>query len=207
MAVTTIGITGKMGSGKSTMAAMLAQCLPMHGRVVETISVDDIRRYIFTVSPAHQALRDKVSAHFGVPTDAEGAVPLDLLSRAVFRKENGPEELKDMIGPEIAALIHDRVNEAEDLVLLEWARLLEDGYLPLVDRVVVMHCDTPALHARLSAGGLPTDIAERRLSLQMSADEAGEKLRQNNVPFFRFDTTDAPVKSAYESFCREVIHG
>ena len=131
-ATMTIGITGRMCSGKSRMMMELAEYLSSQGHVVEKLSVDDIRGFILTASPAHQWLRDAVSKHFNVALEQSGALPLQALSNVVFTAQNGSAELHVLIGSEISSMITARVNEAEEYALLEWARLIEDGYLPLV---------------------------------------------------------------------------
>ncbi len=95
-----------------------------------------------------------------------------------------------------------QVQAAEGLVVLEWARLIEDGYLDMVDGVIVVHCNDIERMARLQGGDLSNAQIDARLKRQMPTSEIITLLEQYGKPYQLVDTTagliDDNIEKAYE---------
>lgn len=200
-----IGITGQMGTGKSWLADNFAEYLRQRNLPVRIVSIDEIRRHILTHSAQHQALREGLSKHFGVPLTAEGAFDLQQLTQTVFGSDNGAAEFWAIAGKEIVGAAAMQM-QGEGVRLLEWSRLMEDGFLPLVERVIVTSCAADVQRQRLAGGDLPAAQVEKRLSLQMTTEEIAAALEKTGVKFRIFDTTVTPAQGACRLFCDEVLH-
>lgn len=196
--MTVIGVTGQMGTGKTHLVKTLTSYLEQKRIPVRVVSVDDVRRRLVTTSPA---LRAKLAAHFNLPE----VFGLRELAAAVFGAETGPEDFWRIAGPDIVTTVTSQL-QGPGVGLLEWSRLIEDGFAPLVDRVVVVTCDTPEQQRRLSGGDLPAEQVSKRLGLQMSAEAIAAALAKIGKPFCVFDTTRSPPPSDYHRLCDEVLH-
>ena len=201
---TAIGITGQMGSGKTRMAETFAGYLSRKNIRVRIISVDRIRRHLMTASPGHVSLRENVSRHFGVPLEA-GAFDLQRLAAAVFREDQGPPSFWRLAGGDIVAAAKEEMR-GDGFFLLEWARLVEDGFLPLLAGVIVTDCAPAVRQRRLANGDLPPEQVRKRVSLQMSAADVTRALKEQSKKFWIFDTTGSPDAGVYHKFYEEVLH-
>ena len=139
-----------------------------------------------------------------MPLD-EGAFDLQHLAAGVFRDALGPLDFWRLAGPAILAAVREEMRGA-DMYLLEWARLVEDGFLPLVDSVIVTHCEPKAQQQRLAGGDLPAEQIAKRLSLQMNLEDLMTALEKSGKSFCIFDTTQLPPPAAYHRLCDEVLH-
>jgi dephospho-CoA kinase len=199
-----IGVTGQMGTGKTYLIDALAACMEQRHMPVRIISIDNIRRYLMTLSPNHWELRKSVAERFGL-MQGETGFDLQALAAAVFGAANGPEDFWHIVGPEIVEAVRLEIRRPGDS-LLEWARLAEDGFLPLVDHVIVTRCTASVQRQRLEGGDLPPEQVQKRLSLQLSAEEIAARLEKSGKPYCLFDTSMSPPPAAYQRLCDEVFH-
>ncbi len=200
-----VGITGQMATGKSRLAVTFADYLADRGVAARILSIDSIRRYMMTASPLHMGLRKRIAAHFSVPLSASG-FDLQQLAAAVFRDEQGPVDFWRIAGGEILSAVKNEI-KGDGVYLIEWARLAEDGFLPLVDKVVVTHCAPEVQKRRLAGGDLPLDQVQKRLGLQATAAATAAMLAAQGKKHWVFDTSDAPAELDYHRLCEQVIDG
>lgn len=167
-----IGVTGRIGSGKSTLCRMLAD---RHGCPV--IDADAL---------GHAALRDpsvraRVVRRFGEwILGPDGEVDRGLLARAVFADSMALSELEAMTHPWIIARISERlvslqVADPTGIVLVDAAMLLPwIGRLP-IDEVVWVRASEDASLGRLGARGIGESEGRARLSRQSPEDAFRER--------------------------------
>jgi dephospho-CoA kinase len=166
--VLTVGLTGGIGSGKSTVAAALAE----RGAVV--LSADVVARAV--LAPGEPAL-DAVRQRFGDGVIAgDGSLDREALAAVVFADERARLDLEEITHP----LIRSRLRTAAE----HWANtdrivVLE---IPLLDSTswrhyhldVVVVVDAPpdeALRRVVRSGRLSEDQARRRAEAQISTAE------------------------------------
>lgn len=202
--MTAIGITGQMGTGKTFLVEAMSACLVQRHMPARVISVDNIRRYLMTLSPDHWELRKAVADHFGLP-QGEMGFDLQKLAAVIFSSAEGPREFWRIAGPAIVDTVRLELRRPGN-GLLEWARLVEDGFLPLVDYVIVTHCTKAIQAQRLAGGDLPPEQVQKRLSFQMTAEETAAELKKAGKPHCLFDTSRSPPLSDYDRLCDEVLH-
>ena len=120
-----IGLTGGIGSGKSTVAAMLAE----RGAVV--IDADRVAHEVYEPgTEGHDLLVERFGASI---LDAQGRVDRHLLGGIVFQDTQALKDLNAIIHPlvrrEIARrLLELSTNDSDAIVVLEAALMAETGW-------------------------------------------------------------------------------
>ena len=126
-----IGLTGGIGSGKSTVAALFAQ------QGIEIVDADQLARKV--VEPGTPAL-SQIAAHFGdqvlLP---DGSLDRPLLRKLVFADPDQRRWLEQLLHPLIRQLLLTRLQACQSrYCILESPLLLETSQAELVDRVLVV---------------------------------------------------------------------
>ena len=157
-----IGLTGGIGSGKSTVAAMFATL----GAVV--IDADAISRELVEPGqPALQALVDEFGDGIIAP---DGSLRRSELANIAFQDRTATERLNAIMHPLIRAESERRLAAAASsgVVLYDMPLLFETDQVKLVDVVVVV--DVPeALQVKRAVGrGLVEEDVRRRMEVQVS---------------------------------------
>jgi dephospho-CoA kinase len=164
-----IGLTGGIGSGKSTVARLLEE----HGARV--IDADRIGHEVYLPGTSGW---DQVVAAFGQEVVAsDGTIDRAAVGRRVFADPAALQTLNRIVHPLIAAEVQSRLaaaraaDEASPIVI-EAALLLDAGWRPLVDIVWVVIAPTEAVIERLhrQRGLLPADI-EARVAAQITDEQ------------------------------------
>lgn len=165
-----IGLTGGIGSGKSTVAQMLVKL----GAVL--IDADAIGRQL--LGPGQPVLTEVVSA-FGRGILAEdGTLDRAALASLVFEDESKREQLNAIVHPAIRAEAQRQSDEAvgqlgESGVIVEDIPLLvETGQADRFDGVIVVAVDRAERLRRLvELRGMDTNDALARMDTQASDEE------------------------------------
>lgn len=126
-----VGLTGGIGSGKSTVAALFAN------RGITIINADALSREAVVVGS--EALR-KIAAHFGSEIlTATGELNRGELRRLVFTNDAERVWLEQLLHPLIAELLQDRIAHCESVYcIIESPLLLETNQHTLADRILVV---------------------------------------------------------------------
>ena len=158
-----IGLTGGIGSGKSTVAAMLAEL------GAQVIDADRIGHEVYR--PGSDGFARVVEAFGPGVVAAEGTIDRKALGAVVFADPDARARLNAIVHPLIAAEIAARVAQAGPSaapLVIEAAIMLEAGWRHLVERVWVVSVDRETAIARtMAARGLSRAEVERRLGAQM----------------------------------------
>jgi dephospho-CoA kinase len=161
-----VGLTGGIGSGKSTVAAMLAAL----GAVV--VDADQIAREV--VEPGTDGLAEVV-ATFGPSVLApDGSLDRPALGRIVFADEAKRRALEAIVHPRVAARSAELVAAApaDAVVVNDIPLLAETGARGRFDKVIVVVADMETRIARLvRARAITEDEARSRISAQASDDQ------------------------------------
>jgi dephospho-CoA kinase len=162
-----VGLTGGIGSGKSTVAGLLAD----RGAVV--IDADRLARDAVAVGTAgHRAVVDR----FGASVVAgDGSLDRRALAGVVFDDPSALADLNGIVHPPVRAAIADRLAELEGtdaVVVLEIPLLIESGLSYGASQVVVVDCPEDVAVRRLAEGrGMDPADARRRIAAQASREE------------------------------------
>jgi dephospho-CoA kinase len=171
-----VGLTGGIGSGKSTVAAMLAE----RGAVV--VDADDLaRRTVETGTPEF----DRVVEAFGeVVLRPDGSLDREALARVVFRDLEARRKLESIVHPEVARLFMEERgrHEGTDRVVVYVVPLLVENWLQeMFEVVVVVAADQATRLARLEARGMAPEAARDRMAAQLP-DAERERVADVVIP-------------------------
>ena len=172
---TILGITGSFGTGKSTVAALLAR------RGAQMIDADALAHELMRPrTPVWRRLRRRFGEAVIQP---DGTIHRRALATAGFRSRGAWRDLCRIVHPAVIAAarrqiraIHRRRPVA--VIALDVPLLLESGMDRLVDIVVVVAADRRTQLARLRRKGWPLAEIRRRLRWQMPL---AEKVRRADV--------------------------
>lgn len=158
-----VGITGGIGSGKSTVARLFAE----HG--VDVIDTDEIAHAL--TAPGGDAM-PAIREHFGDEVVAStGALDRQAMRQLVFANPAHRQALEAILHPRIRAEADRRVAAAASpYVLLAIPLLVETGsYRDRLQRVLVVDCAEATQVARVVArNGLAEEEVRRILAAQAS---------------------------------------
>lgn len=162
-----VGLTGGIGSGKSTVARMLGE----RGAVV--FDADELaRRAVEPGTPGHR----HVVEVFGRRVLAEGGeIDRAKLGAVVFAEPEYRERLEHIVHPEVFRLLELGLSDLRDtdrIVVFDAALLVETGFHAACDVVVVVTAPESAQVERvMAARGLNEDEARSRIAAQVSSPQ------------------------------------
>lgn len=164
-----VGLTGGIGSGKSTVERLFAAL------GITVVDADVIAREV--VQPGSQAL-DHIARHFGQEIlTAEGQLDRPRLRELVFANEQKRLWLEALLHPLIAEQIKAGIRDCQSpYCLLVSPLLLETAQVKLVDRVLVVDCsETLQLERALLRDGSDPETIRAIIRTQMPRED---RLRQ-----------------------------
>lgn len=160
----TVGLTGGIGAGKSTVARLLVE------RGARLVDADQVARdVVLPGGPAHQPLIDRFGS--GI-VDADGLIDRPALAALVFGHPEELEALNAITHPAIGiAMIagRDAYADTGDTVVMD-IPLLKAFHREMLDLVAVVVVDTPieiALDRLVNQRGMAPADAKARIDSQM----------------------------------------
>lgn len=165
-----IGLTGGIGSGKTTLAGFLKEL------GVAVIYADKLGHRALRES---QVRRELVAAFGRGILDSEGQVDRPKLARLVFGYPQQLARLNRITHPRIAEMITGRLDEQRrqgaGAVVIEAPLLVETGWVDSVDEVWVTIAPRTVVLNRLQRMGFTRREALARLGAQMKPEERLKK--------------------------------
>ena len=162
-----VGLTGGIGSGKSTVSALLAE----RGAIV--VDADAIARAI--VEPGEPALSEIAEAFGAEVIGPDGALYRARLAALVFGDPDALERLNAVTHPRIAQRSAEMIAQAptDAVVVYDMPLLVEQGPDALTgwDHIAVVDCPDDVRLGRLVARGIDADDAHRRMASQATREE------------------------------------
>jgi len=161
-----LGLTGGVGSGKSTVAAMLDQ------RGAAVIDADAISRGL---TAAGGAAITAIASAFGPQfIAADGALDRERMRAKVFSDPAARKKLEAIIHPLVGSTsqqqVQARFDEGRRVVLLDIPLLVESGHWrPRLNRVIVVDCaEETQITRTMTRSGLTRETVEGILRSQAS---------------------------------------
>jgi dephospho-CoA kinase len=162
-----VGLTGGIGSGKSTVAELLAG----HGAVV--IDADDLARR--AIAQGTDGLARVVEAFGREILGPDGDVDRRKLAEVVFADPTRLRELESIVHPEVARLLVEALvpyRETDQVVVYGVPLLAERGLAEGFDVVVVVVADIDRRIERLMRDrGMTADEVRARVAAQLSDED------------------------------------
>jgi dephospho-CoA kinase len=160
-----IGLTGGIGSGKSTVATLLAQ------RGARVIDADRIAREV--VEPGTPGLAAVVAEFGDGVLTPDGALDRPALASRVFADPAARARLDAVVHPLVRARAAELVAEApaDAVVVQDVPLLVESGQAAAFDLVLVVETDLETRVARLVDRGLSAEDARARIAVQATDEQ------------------------------------
>ncbi len=186
-----IGLTGGIGSGKSTVSGFLKEL----GAAI--IDADEVGHE--ALKPGAEAWREAVVAFGKEILDAEGSIDRKKLGEIVFADPKALSRLNQIVHPRISAMVKAQIEEhrrrGEKVVVLDAPLLLEAGRPSLADEVdevwATVAPEATVLKRLKAKGGMSQEQALARIRSQMPPQE---KAKQADVLI----DTDCPLDELEE---------
>lgn len=161
-----VGLTGGIGSGKSTIARLLAA----NGAVV--IDADQLAREV--LEPGTDGLREVVQAFGEDVLNGDGTLNRAALAAKAFAGEEARQTLNGITHPRIGALTAQRMAEAPEdaIVVHDIPLLVERDIAAAYHLVIVVYADAETRLRRLVASrGMDRRDAESRIAAQATDEQ------------------------------------
>lgn len=160
MATLTVGLTGGLASGKSTVATQLASA---------GIAVVDADRLVAELygagAPGACLVGDLFGAEF---LAADGSVDKPALARKIFSDEGARARLEAAIHPLVGERFRQLAAATDGAIVLEATKLVESGWDREFDLVVAVEAPEELRLRRAAGRNLPPLDAEQRIAAQGS---------------------------------------
>lgn len=163
-----IGLTGSMGSGKSTVRKIIAD------KGVPTIDADTLAKDILNNDPP---TREKISAAFGEDVyDESGRLVPEILAQQVFGEIKKVATLNHIVHPRVFEKVDEITAElsaaGQKVVFIEAALFFETGWDKQVDLMVTVSAPEKLRIKRIQKRShLPIKQIKARLLHQLSDEE------------------------------------
>src|SRR5271157_1136153 len=160
-----LGLTGVLGSGKSTVARLLKE------RGLDVIDLDSLAKESLT----WKETQDDIRATFGDEYVVGGAVDTARLRETAFNQSNALRKLEMIVHPRVREEMEKRIEaltkQGARAVVFDHPLLFETGFDKKVDKVVVVTADMKTIRRRLRERGMQADDVERRLDFQIPLEQ------------------------------------
>lgn len=162
-----IGVTGGIGSGKSTFSKMLAEKL-----AARLFDADAASRELLEHDP--EVRRRITSELFAEAYTPDGQPDRAAIRRLVFQDPAAKARLESILHPRIRerwTQLAEECRKTSTLFVVEIPLLFETGAEHFFDRIVTVACSFETQLARTAARGLPRDEGESIIRSQIPLDK------------------------------------
>jgi len=171
-----IGLTGGIGSGKSTVADFL------RSKGIPVLDADAIAKDIMN---SNDSVKEKLVAEFGKETYLNGMLNKEFLSSEIFISPKKIEKINSIVHPVVIKTLTYKMEKAlgtNDVVLAEAALIFEAEMEDMFDYIFVITADEETRIARvMERSNLTREEVVRRIKNQI---EEKEKIAAADFVFF-----------------------
>ena len=162
-----LGLTGNIGCGKSSVSTIFME------NNIKVVDADIVARQIFD----DKNLLNEVFSTFGESIkNQDGSLNRRALGNIVFNDDEKLILLNNLTHPKIKQKILSKVeeykNQGEKIVVIDAALLIEDDYIPYIQKLILITCRKEIQINRIIARDNSTkEEAISRINSQMSQEE------------------------------------
>ncbi len=201
-----VGVTGGLGSGKSTVCRILAE----YG--CEIFEADSVARQLQVTDPV---IIEGIRRLFGnevYQMRADGVLWLDrpAIARRVFADASLLQKLNRLIHPAVYSVFQSAVDDARrkgiNVLVKEAAILFESGGDTLLDCIVVVTADRELrIQRALQRGGASREDIIRRINAQWPQEELVRRADYVIDNSGTFDQLKSRTRQVYELIVRDAL--
>jgi dephospho-CoA kinase len=160
-----IGITGILGSGKSTVSNMLEK------EGLDIIDLDGLAKHVIE----RKEVLDDIRKAFGEEHITGNRVDIEKLRNTAFNNEESLRTLEKIIHPKAAEEMGKKIQRLREkgmrVVIIDGPLLFETGLYKTLDRVVVVSSHMEKIKERLKKRGMGEEDMKRRMPFQIPLEE------------------------------------
>lgn len=165
-----LGITGGIGSGKSTVSSLLSE---------KGLTVLDADKISHDVTMPGGIAIEEIAESFGRRAiSPDGAMNRKYVSSQVFSDKKKLDELSSIIHRRVFEYIDSAIEKARNAgvkcIVLDVPLPVKRGFVDNCNQIWVVTCDENIRLSRLVERGMTIDEAKRRIMVQMTDDEYRE---------------------------------
>ncbi len=161
-----IGLTGGIGSGKSTVADFLRN---------NSIPVFDADAMAKDLMNSDNTIKEKLVAEFGKQTYSNGKLNKDFLSSKIFSSNENIEKINSIVHPVVIKTLTSKMNkslETNDIVVSEAALIFEANMEDMFDYIFVVTADEETRIRRvMNRSNISREEVMRRIKNQIPEKE------------------------------------
>lgn len=162
-----IGVSGGIGSGKSSFASLLSEA---------GLPVLDADKISHQMTAAGGDSMQEIAQVFGSDfIKADGSLNRDAMANLAFRDKKALDILSAIIHKDVFAYMDKAIAEleknGEKCVVLDVPIPVKEGFLDRCDLVVCLWTDYDLRLERLAIRGMDVEEAKRRIAVQMTEEE------------------------------------
>ena len=192
-----LGITGGIGSGKTTVSSLLEE----RGATVFNADKEAKLRLQNSISLQHKLIN-----LFGNAVTEKGHLVLSKLARVAFSSKLNQDLLNGIMWPEVMILIDQKIIQAESndiqLFIVDAALIFEANLQNLLDSVLLISAPEEKRMSRaLRRKNLPSSQIQQRMTLQLSENE---KIEKADFVIYNLTTLDV-LQTEVDTFYKTLI--
>jgi len=192
-----LGITGGIGSGKTTVSSLLKE----RGATVFNADKEAKLRLQNSISLQHKLIN-----LFGNAVTEKGHLVLSKLARVAFSGKLNQDLLNGIMWPEVMILIDQAIIQAErndiQLFIVDAALIFEANIQNLLDSVLLISAPEEKRMSRaLRRKNLPSSQIQQRMTLQLSENE---KIEKADFVIYNLTTLD-DLQTEVDTFYKTLI--
>ncbi|MDD5540634.1 MAG: dephospho-CoA kinase [Candidatus Marinimicrobia bacterium] len=165
----TLGVTGGLGSGKSTACKFLAE------KGAYVLDADLIAKKLMESDPQ---IRDEIIEAFGSDVYKDGKLDTQKLAQRAFASEVDQRLLNDIVHPRVVDYFQEKVDKLRnkyELIVLDAPLIFESGFDSRLDHTLLIYTKYKIrLERALRRGNLSREDILRRIDLQMPEEDKRE---------------------------------
>lgn len=190
-----IGLTGGIGSGKSTAANFF------QSKGIDVIDLDQIAREV--VEPGSKAL-NQIHSRFGnTVLTSEGELNRQALSKVIFSNQQEKAWLESLLHPLINSEKQQKIESSKSAyIVIEIPLLVENQLQKDVDRVLLIDCDEQQQLSRAKSRGNQTEDQIRKIIKSQASREERRKIAHDII---NNDTTEEQLENQLKQFHKKYL--
>tara|TARA_B100000424_G_scaffold271442_1_gene274171 strand:- start:1648 stop:2241 length:594 start_codon:yes stop_codon:yes gene_type:complete len=157
MEMKSLGITGNIGTGKSSVLDILKN------KGIQTFDLDNVAKNLYK---SNISINKKVLDVFPSVSSAENQINTKRLGDLVFNNKDKLNILQKIIWPEVEKFIKDKIDFSQDLIVFEGAVIIEAGWHKLFDNIWLISTEV--------------ELSKKRVMEQRNMSEEDFEIIQNN---------------------------
>lgn len=167
-----IGVTGIMGSGKTTLCEKIIE----HNKNIKYVNVDHFRLDLRNNNKTFQKeLFDNI----------KGLIKLEDINKFIYTDKNNMHFYKNALYRYLDNYLKE---QKEEIIIVDWALIIDDNLLDYFDKIILLTCSHEEIYKRLDGAYWPLEEVKHRLSLQLTTQEKLKRLEESNKKYLLIDT-------------------